>query len=55
MPSGLSASAGIERPKLKALPASAPEVLVAGDRQMAAFVTDKSPVRNGCHRLKLIT
>jgi hypothetical protein len=55
MPSGLSASAAIERPKLKALPARAPEVLVAGDRQMSAFATDKSPVRNGCHRLKLIT
>jgi hypothetical protein len=52
--SGLSALAGIERPKLKALPASAPERLVLGDRQMSAFATHISLVRNGCHRRKLV-
>jgi len=54
MPSGLSALAGIERTKLKALPASAPEALISGDRQMTAFATDKSPVRNDDHRRKLV-
>jgi hypothetical protein len=47
-------SASIEQPQLEALPASASEVLVSGDRQMAAFATGESPVPSGCHCLKLI-
>jgi hypothetical protein len=54
MPSGLSTLAKIVRPKLKALPASALEVLVAGDRQMTAVAAGKPPVGEGCHRPKLV-
>jgi len=54
-PLGLSAPSCIERSKLKALPASAPEVLVYGDRQMSALPADKSPVCDGSHWLKLVT
>jgi hypothetical protein len=46
--------AGIERPNFKALPAGALKGLVFGDRQMTAFATDKSPVRNDDHRRKLV-
>ena len=52
--SGLSASAGIVRPKLKTLPASAPEGRIFGYRKMAALATDISPVRNGGHWHKLV-
>jgi hypothetical protein len=50
----LSALAGIMHPKLKALPASAPEGLIFGDRQMTAFATDISPVRNDDQRREIV-